>query len=838
MFKLVLIGAGQRGMIYGEAAIKSGLAEIVAVAEPHALRRQAAAKAFSIPPEHVYDSAEGLLEAGKLGDALIIASMDRDHYRQAMTAMDLGYHLLLEKPVSPDPLECLHIAKKAEETDRTVTVCHVLRYAPFFRTLKAIIDSGELGRVVSIVHNENVGNFHMAHSFVRGNWRKSGDSSPIIMQKSCHDMDLLVWLTGSEAEQVSSFGQLTYFKEENAPKNSALRCLECPAAEGCRYDARKCYLPIAGNWPAAVLSLDQSEEGLMKAIAEGPYGRCVYRCDNDVCDHQIVNIQFKNGVTAAFSLSAFTNRISRTIKVMCEHGEIRGSDYDNRIEIIPFVSTGVGETNARTVFTSQTSGGHNGGDEGLMRDFLALLKQNSGDAATSIARSVESHLIACAAEASRLSHATVDMAAYRKELASTSKQTVTADLLHAWAEYTGLPLPEGVEQYVESMEMPRQKRLIDPDFLASAMARCAMPEEKAQMLRDALVQIEADETLLRLSLALRQDALVALNRGTACHYPRPEPKCLSGFARDAYAFLYALSCVEPALALAASRGIPKEQYDYVPWIMADRQLNKFKETGDITVSDYPWDMNFYLCAIFLMDRFYFIPFLYGTPEVWRNTVTNKTVALWPGDQLIRRDGQLQGVNGIFDDQAFTTIWQDDENTITAHPVNPIGTVEKEPVTLLKSEWYKALGEGDYTLGLHIPSGEGYTTQRLKNSMELALRFYDTYFPSLPIKGFWSESWLYDPGLKALLPKESNIIRVQEQFYCYPTMEGGEMAHKEVFGNIELDLDTYQPKTRLEKAIIECYRKGIPFHTSGMFVLREDVPAVGSNPYLSKDGVSR
>jgi len=821
-------------MIYGEAAKKSGLAEIVAVAEPHALRRQAAAKAFSISPEHVYDSAEGLLKAGRLGDALIIASMDRDHYRQAMAAMDLGYHLLLEKPVSPDPLECLRIAKKAEETGRTVTVCHVLRYAPFFKTLKAIIDSGELGRVVSIVHNENVGNFHMAHSFVRGNWRKSFESSPIIMQKSCHDMDLLVWLTGSEAEQVSSFGQLTYFKEENAPQGSTARCLDCPAADGCRYDARKCYLPIAGNWPAAVLTLDQSEEGLMKAIAEGPYGRCVFRCDNDVCDHQIVNIQFKNGITAAFSLSAFTNRISRTIKVMCEHGEIRGSDYDNRIEIIPFVSTGVGETNARTVFPGQTSGGHNGGDDGLMRDFLKLLKNNSSDAATSIARSVESHLIACAAEASRISKTTVDMSKYRRELSAMPKVMVTEELLRTWTESTGLPLPEGVEPFITGMEVPKLLHFIDPDFFATAMARCAMPEDKIQQLREALAQIEADEALMRLSYVLRQDALVALNRGTACNFQRPEPKCLDGFAKDAYAFLYALSCVEPALKLAASRGIPKEQYEYVPWIMADRQLKKFKDTGDIEVSDYPWDMNFYLCAIFLIDRFYFIPFCYGTPEVWRNTATSQTVALWPADQIIRQDGQLQGVNGVFDDHAFTTVWQEDASKITAHPVNPTGTVKKDPVTLDKSQWRKVLGEGDYTLALHIPGGEGYTTERLKHSMELALRFYDTYFPSLPIKGFWSESWLYDPGLKALLPKESNIVRVQEQFYCYPTMEGGEMAHKEVFGDIELDTHTYQPKTRLEKAIIECYHKGIHFHTSGMFVLREDVQAVGTSPYLPRE----
>ncbi len=417
MIKLVLNGAGQRGMTYGRCVQKSGLAEIVAVAEPNADRRQAAGQAFHIPAERRYARAEELFAAGRLGDAAIIATLDRDHYHQAMAAMELGYHLLLEKPISPDPGECLRIAEKARQAGRTVVVCHVLRYAPFFQALKAIVDSGELGKIVSIVHNENIGNFHMAHSFVRGNWRNSRESSFILMQKSCHDMDLLVWLTDSTAEKVSSFGQLTYFKEENAPEGSAARCLACPVAVNCRFDARKCYLPVAGAWPAAVLCLDQSEAGLLEALETGPYGRCVYRCDNDVCDHQVVNIQFQNGITAAFSLSAFTNRVARTIKIMCEHGEIRGSEHENRIEILPFASNPLQELQARLVFPAQTSGGHGGGDEGLIQDFLKLLQNPGRDSSTSIARSVESHLIACAAEEARLKDRVVRMDDFRKELA-------------------------------------------------------------------------------------------------------------------------------------------------------------------------------------------------------------------------------------------------------------------------------------------------------------------------------------------------------------------------------------------------------------------------------------
>lgn len=416
MFRFVLIGAGQRGMIYAQYAYQSGLADIVALAEPDAKRREAAARAFGIKPEHCFSSADALFARGKLGDAAIIASMDRDHYAQAMAAMALGYDLLLEKPISPDPAECMRIERMAAQEGRRVAVCHVLRYSPFFRAIKAVIDSGELGRVRSIQHNENIGNWHMAHSFVRGNWRKSAVSSPIIMQKSCHDMDLLVWLTGSRSRQIASFGELAYFREENAPAGSAARCLDCAVAEGCRFDARKMYLPVAGNWPATVLGLDQTEEGLLEAIRTGPYGRCVYRCDNDVCDHQVVNILFENGVTVTFNLSAFTNRMARTMKIMCDDGEIRVNEHENRIEVIRFSSNALAPEELRVIQPPRSDSGHSGGDAGLMNDFFMMLKSEGANLETLVARSVESHYMASAAEIARLSGSVVDMAAYRERL--------------------------------------------------------------------------------------------------------------------------------------------------------------------------------------------------------------------------------------------------------------------------------------------------------------------------------------------------------------------------------------------------------------------------------------
>ena len=277
MYQIVLIGAGQRGCTYAKYAHESGLARVVAVAELDAERRAKAARELEIPPERCYDDADALLDAGKLGDAAIIATMDRSHYAEAMRALALGYDLLLEKPISPSATECLRIAEEARRRKRRVTVCHVLRYTPFFTKIKEIVDSRELGRIVAIEHTENIGNLHMAHSFVRGNWGNSDRSSPIIMQKSCHDMDILYWLIGSPCASVASVGELTYFRPENAPAGSAEHCIDCAVAADCRFEARRVYWADAGRWPSTMVCVDQTAEAIEQALRTSPYGRCVYR---------------------------------------------------------------------------------------------------------------------------------------------------------------------------------------------------------------------------------------------------------------------------------------------------------------------------------------------------------------------------------------------------------------------------------------------------------------------------------------------------------------------------------------------------------------------------------
>ncbi len=380
---------------------------------------------------------------------------------------------------------------------------------------------------------------------------------------------------------------------------------------------------------------------------------------------------------------------------------------------------------------------------------------------------------------------------------------------------------EGVEQYISDLE-PYGEHLFSHDLLKKYLLEYAVPQDKCAQLFSALREIEADTQLCELTQILVQDAVRSHNRCTACEFFDPVPKCLSGFAQQSYAFFFAFACIEQGRKALRARGVP-EEYDFdIPERMLKKQLRKFADTGDISFDDFSWDIGFYCCQIFLLDRFYFIPYMAGTPEAWRSTETGEVVALWQGGAKIRLDGQLDGVNGVFDPNAVTTIYEETETAITAHPVDRQGLVRLAPVTIARSTWKKALQEGDMLIAMHIPGGEGYTPERVRKSFEMALDFYDRYFPEIQIKGFWSESWLFDPGLKALLPPESRILRVAEQFYRFPTMEGDEMIRAEVYGDPEADPAALPARTTLEKNLKLAWQNGTRFHNTGMFLLREDV----------------
>ncbi|UKS24784.1 Gfo/Idh/MocA family oxidoreductase [Paenibacillus sp. HWE-109] len=399
---VALIGAGQRGVNYAGYALEHpDQLQVVAVAEPNTSRRHNFQALHGLSDEFCFESWEDLLGKPNLADAVLICTQDNMHFEPTMKALEAGYHVLLEKPMSPDPWECIQMGKRSEQAERVFSICHVLRYTNFFTTIKRLLSEGAIGQLMSIQHNENVAYWHQAHSFVRGNWRKAAESSPMILAKSCHDLDIILWLAGADCTYVSSFGSLSHFKKENAPEGAPQRCLDgCPVSDQCLYYAPNVYLTDDIYWPTSAISDDLSLEARTKALQEGPYGRCVYHCDNDVVDHQVVNLAFANEVTAAFTMSAFTNDCSRTLKLMGTKGEIRGAMEKNEIEVIDFA------TGTATQISLEIPGGHighGGGDFGLIRDFIKLVQEDSKVAGlTSAARSVQSHLMAFAAERSRL----------------------------------------------------------------------------------------------------------------------------------------------------------------------------------------------------------------------------------------------------------------------------------------------------------------------------------------------------------------------------------------------------------------------------------------------------
>jgi predicted dehydrogenase len=413
MITAIMIGAGNRGIgAYGAYAERNqGDIRFIGVADPDPVRRGYFAMKHGIGLEKQYPGYEEILKEPKLADACFICTQDNMHFIPARMAMEKGYHLFLEKPMAVEPKECVELGRLADFHHVHLMIGHVLRYTPFFSTIKRLLDEGKIGRLMTIQHNENVGYWHQAHSFVRGNWGNSKKANPMILAKSCHDLDLMIWFAGAHPKKISSFGSLSYFKSSEAPKGAPDFCLDgCPAETTCPYYAPKVYLN-GPDWMKFPVSDDMSAEGLLNALKKGPYGRCVYRCDNDVVDHQVATIEFDNEVTVAFTMTGFTHEITRTIKLMGTKGEIRGHLDKNQIEIFVF-----GNEQPEILSTESLDYGHGGGDYGIMKAFTALVESGRFADIASDKASIESHLLAFAAEKSRLEGKTIDFSAYVKTI--------------------------------------------------------------------------------------------------------------------------------------------------------------------------------------------------------------------------------------------------------------------------------------------------------------------------------------------------------------------------------------------------------------------------------------
>ncbi|MEU7895801.1 Gfo/Idh/MocA family oxidoreductase [Nonomuraea sp. NPDC049152] len=409
---LAIAGAGARGSAYAELAAQwPERVQIVAVAEPRDAVRDRFAVRHALPPERVFSDWKEMAASPRLADAVAVTTLDSEHLDPTSAFAELGYDILLEKPIAPTAAESIAIGEVAARTGATVAVCHVMRYTPYTTALREVLP--ELGEIVSVEHLEPVGWYHFAHSFVRGNWRRTDETTFALLAKSCHDLDWLGFVIGRRAERVSSFGGLRHFRPENRPSGAADRCLDCPVEASCPYSAARMYregLREGGTkqyftrvMTAGVLT----EEAVTRALADGPYGRCVYACDNDVVDHQVVNIEYQGGVTASFTMTAFTPLENRHTKFFGTRGQLTG---DGRfIHLYDFVTE-----RTTTIDTSRDGSsvaeGHAGGDAALVRSFVDALHQGRPELILSgIAESVDSHLVVFGAERARHTSTVVEL---------------------------------------------------------------------------------------------------------------------------------------------------------------------------------------------------------------------------------------------------------------------------------------------------------------------------------------------------------------------------------------------------------------------------------------------
>ena len=395
--------------------------------------------------------------------------------------------------------------------------------------------------------------------------------------------------------------------------------------------------------------------------------------------------------------------------------------------------------------------------------------------------------------------------------------------------HTGIELEAELEQfYLEYCRNPDEEPVLDREYLKEVALRFEVGEVHLNRMLEALDEIEADPVLHWFTRFLVRDMCAARHRCDMDDYNAMVPVCMKN--SDLYSFLVLIACVPRSIKRLEDLGVPAYFYRDIPYNPMKRQFEKLKKTGDGAVSDFPWDMNFYTCSIFFLDRFYFIPYrLDENIRVYRNRESGEKVAFYAEDMRARRDGQINGVNGITDKESYAITFSDEGGKIKGIPISPAGLFETEQVELDAQEWELVLQQGDILLGTHIPGGPGYEPARLKSSIQWAGDFFARYFPEIPVKGFGSESWLYDPHLRLLLKEESKIVRMQNQMYVYPIESGSEMMFVELFGGNREPADA-DCTSSLQRAALARVRSGGQFTACSMFILLEDAAKVGTMPY--------
>ena len=402
----IVIGAGNRGRLYASYAERfPDHLKIVGVSDILESRKDAMGDKHGIPQEHRFGHYREVFEVPKFADVVIISTPDDKHIEPCLKAMELGYDVLLEKPAAQTEAECRQILAYTKKYNRIVAICHVLRYAPYFIALKHAVATGEIGELVNIQHMEPIQYAHMAHSYVRGNWRSEKATTPIILAKSCHDLDIIRWIVDKPCLTIAADGSLHLFKKENAPEGAPLRCTDgCPHESTCPYSAIDIYVTRKQHLGVFDLKNRRDENEIMEKIKTTGYGRCVYHCDNDQPDHYVSQMTFEDGKTASFTMDAFTPWGGRRTRIMGTTGFIEGDG--KTFTVYDFRSNKKKVWNMDVVDAEEYKGsGHGGGDFALVRDFIeAVATQDNNRLSSTIEASIESHIMGFAAEKSRKSN--------------------------------------------------------------------------------------------------------------------------------------------------------------------------------------------------------------------------------------------------------------------------------------------------------------------------------------------------------------------------------------------------------------------------------------------------
>lgn len=410
MKTIAIVGFGSRGRMFASLIVKDKNAKLVAIADIAPACRDHAKEKFGLTDEQCYLSADHFFEQGKICDAIFLCTQDAQHHEMAIKALELGYDICLEKPAAVTTEECIDIRDTANRLGRKVMLTHVLRYAPFYQYIKKTIMSGVLGDIATITQTENIAYWHFALSYVRGPWRNMKESSPTIIAKCCHDLDILKWLMDKKCTTVSSFGSLFHYKPENAPCGSAEWCADCneETRNACLYNAYRIYpermkRSVVGGTARLlgkdiVQVLDEKEDII---------GKCVYHAGSDAIDNQAVNMLFEDNSTAHLTMTAFSQQCYRYINVHGTKGEIYG-DAEEEVLYLQIYGEEKQRIDVEELVKNEDvklSDGHGGGDYFLYKDFMNYITENSPSfTRTTIDDSIESHIMGFKAEESRLNN--------------------------------------------------------------------------------------------------------------------------------------------------------------------------------------------------------------------------------------------------------------------------------------------------------------------------------------------------------------------------------------------------------------------------------------------------